>query len=112
MPQEDLLAKLFEQLLEAEDNKNKSAENTETSENTQSDSSNDIFGNIDLEAIMKLGEMLSSMNASDKNTQLLLALKPHLRPENRQKVDNALKLIKIINILPLLKESGILNGLF
>ncbi len=95
MPQEDLLAKLFEQLLEAEDNKNKSAENTETSENTQSDSSNDIFGNIDLEAIMKLGEMLSSMNASDKNTQLLLALKPHLRPENRQKVDNALKLIKI-----------------
>ncbi len=116
MPQDDLLAKLFEQLLEAEDDKNKhteNAENTETSENTQSDRSNDIFGNIDLEAIMKLGEMLSRMNnASDKNTQLLLALKPHLRPENRQKVDNALRLIKIINILPLLKESGILNGLF
>ena len=116
MPQEDLLAKLFEQLLEAEDNKskhNENTENTENSENPQNDSSNDIFGNIDLEAIMKLGEMLSAMNsASDKNTQLLLALKPHLRPENRQKVDNALRLIKIINILPLLKESGILNGLF
>ena len=116
MPQEDLLAKLFEQLLEAEDNKskhNENTENTENSENPQNDSSNDISGNIDLEAIMKLGEMLSAMNsASDKNTQLLLALKPHLRPENRQKVDNALRLIKIINILPLLKESGILNGLF
>ena len=113
MPQEDLLAKLFEQLLEAEDNKSKHNENTENSENPQNDSSNDIFGNIDLEAIMKLGEMLSAMNsASDKNTQLLLALKPHLRPENRQKVDNALRLIKIINILPLLKDSGILNGLF
>ena len=103
------MAKLFEQLLEAEGDKNK---NTEASDNPQSDSSNDFFGNIDIEAIMKLGEMLQSMNASDKNTQLLLALKPHLRPENRQKVDNALKLMKIINILPLLKESGILNGLF
>ena len=116
MPQEDLLAKLFEQLLQAEDDKSKHNENTENSENPekpQNDSSNDIFGNIDLEAIMKLGEMLSAMNSSsDKNTQLLLALKPHLRPENRQKVDNALRLIKIINILPLLKESGILNGLF
>lgn len=109
MPQEDLLAKLFEQLLEAEDDKSK---NSESAENPQSDNSNDIFGNIDIEAILKLGEMLSSMNASDKNTQLLLALKPHLRPENRQKVDNALKLMKIINILPLLKESGILNGFF
>lgn len=108
-PQEDLLAKLFEQLMEAEDNKSK---NTEASESSASDSSNDIFGNIDIEAIMKLGEMLSSMNASDKNTQLLLALKPHLRPENRKKVDNALKLMKIINILPFLKESGILNGFF
>ena len=100
MSQEDLMAKLFEQLLEAEGDKNK---NTEASDNPQSDSSNDFFGNIDIEAIMKLGEMLQSMNASDKNTQLLLALKPHLRPENRQKVDNALKLMKIINILPLLK---------
>ena len=109
MSQEDLMAKLFEQLLEAEGDKNK---NTEASDNPQSDSSNDFFGNIDIEAIMKLGEMLQSMNASDKNTQLLLALKPHLRPENRQKVDNALKLMKIINILPLLKESVILNGLF
>lgn len=110
MPQEDLLAKLFEQLLEAEDDKSKKTENTE---NPQSDNSNDIFGNIDIEAILKLGEMLSAMNsASDKNTQLLLALKPHLRAENRQKVDNALRLMKIINILPLLRESGILNGLF
>lgn len=110
MSQEDLLAKLFEQLLEAEESKKN--DSTEASENPQDDSSNDFFGNIDIEAIMKLGEMLQSMNASDKNTQLLLALKPHLRPENRQKVDDALKLMKIMNLLPLLKESGILKGLF
>lgn len=108
MSQEDLLAKLFEQLLDADDNK------TEKKEPDKSQSEEeDIFGGIDIEAIMKLGEMMSGMNSrNDKNTQLLMALKPHLRPENRKKVDNALKLMKIISLLPLLKESGIMDGLF
>lgn len=110
MSNEDLLAKLFEQLLDANDN-NAGNESDKSSENGREQE--DIFGGIDIEAIMKLGEMLSAMNStSDKNTQLLLALKPHLRPENRKKVDNALKLMKIINLLPLLRESGIMDGLF
>lgn len=111
MSNEDLLAKLFEQLLDANDNKAEK-EPDKSSENGQ-EQQDDIFGGIDIEAIMKLGEIMSSMNNSnDKNTRLLLALKPHLRPENRQKVDNALKLMKIISLLPLLRESGIMDGLF
>ena len=106
MSQEDLLAKLFEQLLDNEE------KNNNQTEEKQSGDEEDIFGGIDIEAIMKLGELLSNMNKPDKNTQLLLALKPHLRPENRSKVDNALKLMKIINIIPLLKDSGIMDGLF
>lgn len=106
MSQEELLAKLFEQLLGSENSGESKAEEP------ASDNSDSIFGDIDIESIMKLGEMLSSMNKSDKNTQLLLALKPHLRPENRQKADNAIKLMKILNMLPLLKESGIIDGLF
>ena len=109
MSQEDLLAKLFEQLLDSEEKPNSNAKN---SASDSDNSSEDIFGGIDIEAVMKLGEMLSSMNKPDKNTQLLLALKPHLRPENRSKVDSALKLMKIMSILPLLKESGVLEGLF
>ncbi len=103
MSQDELLAKLFEQLMD----------NTENKSEKQEEPQEDIFGDIDIEAIMKLGELLSNMNnKTDKNTQLLLALKPHLRPENRQKVDNALKLLKILNILPLLKDSGIIDGFF
>ncbi len=109
MSQEDMLAKLLEQLLESEE---KGKNEREQNNNTSSDDTNNFFNNIDIDSIMKLGEIMSNMNTSDKNTQLLLALKPHLRPENRQKVDSALKLMKIMNILPLLKESGILNGLF
>lgn len=111
MSQEDLLAKLFEQLLDSEEKKNGSTENDSAS-NSVGGGSEDIFGGIDIEAVMKLGEMLSSMNKPDKNTRLLLALKPHLRPENRSKVDSALRLMKIMNIMPLLKESGALDGLF
>lgn len=110
MSNEDLLAKLFEQLLDSNDN-NAGKEPDKSSKNS-AEQQEDIFGGIDIEAIMKLGEMMSAMNrADDKNTQLLLALKPHLRPENRKKVDNALKLMKIMGLLPLIKESGIMDGL-
>lgn len=109
MSQEDLLAKLFEQLLEGEEKKNNASSETQSKARTESDN---IFGEIDIEAVLKLGEMLSSMNKPDKNTELLMALKPHLRPENRNKVDHALKLMKLMSILPLLKESGVLEGLF
>lgn len=109
MAQEDLLAKLFEQLLDADDKKTEKNE----PDKSHAEQQEDIFGGIDIEAIMRLGEMMSSLNSkNDKNTQLLLALKPHLRPENRAKVDNALKLMKMMSLLPLLKESGIMDGLF
>lgn len=111
MSQEDLLAKLFEQLLDSEEKKNGNNESN-TAASSEGGGGEDIFGGVDIEAVMKLGEMLSNMNKPDDNTRLLLALKPHLRPENRIKVDNALKLMKIMNILPLIRESGVLDGLF
>lgn len=107
MAEEDLLAKLFEQLLNAEEKKDSPEEAP-----CEEEKSDDIFGGIDLEAILKLGEVFSAMQKNDKNTQLLLALKPHLRAENQEKVDGAMKMMKIMNILPLLKDSGILGGLF
>ena len=105
MPQEDLLAKLFEQLMDSDDSKK---EPTDSSDSSEQD---DILGGIDIEAIMRMGELMSQMNRQDDSTRLLLALKPHLKPENRQKVDSAMKLMKIMNILPLLRDSGILDGL-
>ena len=107
MSQEDLLAKLFEQLMDADDSK-KEPPAADRSDNSEQ---NDILGGIDIETIMKMGELLSQMNRQDDSTRLLLALKPHLKPENRQKVDSAMRLMKIMNILPLLRDSGILDHL-
>lgn len=48
-------------------------------------------------------------NGDDNRAKLLLALKPHLSDKRRQKVDSAIKLLKLIEALPLLKEAGILD---
>ncbi len=59
-------------------------------------------------SIMKIMNVLQTKNfKSDDNTKLLLALKPHLSPERSKKVDKAISLLKIVKILPLLKESGL-----
>lgn len=59
--------------------------------------------------IMKMMSLIKKQNTDDDNTRLLLALKPHLSDERKKKVDKALSLLKIAKLLPVLKESGILN---
>ncbi len=65
-----------------------------------------IFGNIDAETLIRLMDIFSKLNSTDKNTELLMALKPHLRTENQAKLQRAASLLKIISLLPLLKELG------
>lgn len=68
-------------------------------------------GGLDIAQMGTIMNILSQLKSrgNDNRAQLLLALKPHLSPPKREKVDTAVKLLKIIDILPLLKDSGILN---
>ena len=45
----------------------------------------------------------------DSRTKLLIALKPHLSEPKREKVDTAIKILKLLELLPLIKETGILG---
>lgn len=70
---------------------------------------NSIFGDIDP---LQMGKMISIISrlksdCDDNRAKLLLALKPHLSSPRQEKVDTAIKLLKLIDLLPLLKESGI-----
>jgi hypothetical protein len=56
--------------------------------------------------------MFSRYNSPDKNTDLLRALKPHLREENKEKVETAIKIVKITALLPFLRESGLFDKMF
>ncbi len=68
-----------------------------------------IFGNIDPEMLIKLIEVFSRLNETDENSQLILALKPHLRKENRHKADRAAELMKLISVLSVFGEGVFFN---
>lgn len=65
---------------------------------------------FDIGKIMALGNMITNASKSDKNTELLLALKPHLKEEKQDKVDRVIKIFKLISIWPAIRDSGLLGG--
>ena len=73
-----------------------------TTSQTDTDS---IFGDMDIDPA-QIGKIMSVMsklktNRDDERSRLLLALKPQLSPPRREKVDTAVKLLKLIDLLPL-----------
>lgn len=65
----------------------------------------------DIEQIMKIMSLANTFSQQDSNTALLLALRPHLQEAKQQKLDRALKLLKIIAVYNAAKESGLINNL-
>ncbi len=63
---------------------------------------------LDIGKLMGIATVLGNQKP-DRRSQLLLALKPHLSQERCERVDKAVKFLKIAAILPLLKEQGILD---
>lgn len=82
---------------------------------TSEDRSVDNGGNdanlpdIDISSVMKLTNLIGEASKQDKNTDLLLALKPHLGAEKQKRVDKALKLLKLLAIWNIVKDSGMLK---
>jgi hypothetical protein len=54
-------------------------------------------------------KIIGGNNAESKNAKLLLALKPYLSEEKQIKVDKAIKILRLIEMFLILKESGFLN---
>ena len=73
--------------------------------------SSDSGGMPDIETILKLTSLAGAFTQSDKNADLLLALKPHLGEEKQKRVDKAVKLLKLIAVWNMAKESGLLNNI-
>ena len=87
------------QMLVSEDN---------SAENGGSDAN---LPDIDIASVMKLTNLIGEASKQDKNTDLLLALKPHLGAEKQKRVDKALKLMKLLAIWNIVKDSGMLHDL-
>ena len=67
---------------------------------------NSPFENIDIAKLIPLVTAISSAKTDDRATNLLFALKPLLSKERHQKIDHAISILKILALLPILKEYG------
>lgn len=65
--------------------------------------------NNDIADMLKIGSLIASISDNDINSGLLLALKPHLKEERQKRIDKAIKMLKLLNILDSAKENGLLN---
>ncbi len=61
---------------------------------------------VDLAAIGKMMSMLKPP-ANDSRVELLYALKPHLSREKQQRVDKAVKMLRLLQLTPMLSQMGI-----
>ena len=64
------------------------------------------------EMLIMLQKLFANSQQEDEDTELLLALRPHLSEKRQQKVDRAIQLLKLSALLPLLRESGLLERWF
>lgn len=63
------------------------------------------FNSDDFAMIMKAKSIFERMNkTSSKNADLINALKPHLSEQSRQKADQAIRILKLFDMLPYLKD--------
>ena len=66
---------------------------------------------VDPAMLSALQQLLSGMQKEDDNTRLLLALRPHFSSKRQQRVDRAVQLLRLVSLLPALRNSGIFSGI-
>ena len=64
---------------------------------------------LNMDLVFKLKSAMEIMNNDDKNIMFLKSLRELLADERRQKVDNAIKIMRLIKLLPIIKEYGFLK---
>ena len=77
-----------------------------SSDNNQKQQQESPADGIDFETITKIASVLGKLSSQPKDPgcELLSALKPMLSPERRHKADEAIKMIQLVSLLPLLKD--------
>ena len=61
-----------------------------------------ILGNAQMMA--KLSSIMSAMNKPDQRAELIKALKPLLSEKRRKRADDAMQMLRLFEVLPLMSE--------
>lgn len=92
------------------DSNNSNNSNSNTQDNQNTNTSFD-FNNIDMNTILKMKSIMDKMNNSnDPRSNLLYSLKPYLREERKQKVDQYANLLNVAKMAELFKNTNIDNN--
>ena len=91
-------------------NTNSSTDNTDenpTNTNSSNNSTNFDFNNIDINTMMKMKAVMEKMNShsNDPRTNLLQSLKPYLRDEKKDKLDQYSKLLNMTALMELFNQN-------
>lgn len=77
----------------------------EAKEKQSQQSASDMFSSIDPKMIGKLTKIMGAMNGEPgKRCKLIEALKPNLSPERQKRADQAIQILKLLEILPLINN--------
>lgn len=62
---------------------------------------------ISMDTILKIQRTMQALSRFNPNIDLLRAMRPLLSPRRARKVDDAIRIMQLIQLLPALKESGL-----
>ena len=51
--------------------------------------------------------LMGNLNKDDENTALLKALRPYLHGDREKRLDDAIQILRIMKVLPLIQEKGL-----
>lgn len=99
----DKMNMLYNMMKNFNNSNNKNDENTKKQEE-QSDNNNNF--NFDMDTILKIQKIISSMNKKDPRKNLLLSLKPFLRQSRQDKIGEYINILNITNALGIFDNKG------
>lgn len=119
LSQSDLLKSISSIGGSSEDTSDRKSAKKETALSKKGGGIPDISGLLGSMSPDQLGGIMKIMTAinsgkNDDRTTLLMALRPHLSAKRQERLDRAVKLMKIASLMPLISESGLFSkdGLF
>lgn len=88
-------------------NINKTNTNSNNNSNNTNNNNNFNLNNLDMNTILKMKTVIESMNNSnDPRSNLLASLKPYLRDEKKEKLDQYSNLLNIAKMAEILKNDN------
>ena len=81
----------------------------DSAQSAQAETQGEQAEGFDFGMLFKLQQLMQATAGEDKDAELLLALKPHLKEERQKKVDKAVKILKLLSIWSVLRDSGMLK---